>query len=79
MRFEAGEEKLELPFEVSYNARYLMEPLNVMQGDEVLMELTEKKKPMSLREWLIRNISALLCPWTFKAGKGTGTRQIRKN
>lgn len=47
---ESGEEKLELPFEVSYNARYLMEPLNVMQGDEVLMELTEKKKPMSLRE-----------------------------
>ncbi len=47
---ESGEEKLELPFEVSYNARYLMEPLNVMQGDEVLMELSEKKKPMSLRE-----------------------------
>jgi len=47
---QPDEEKLGLPFEVSYNARYLMEPLNVMQGDEVLMELTEKKKPMSLRE-----------------------------
>ena len=47
---EPGEEKLELPFEVSYNARYLMEPLNVMQGDEVIMDLTEKKKPMCLRE-----------------------------
>jgi DNA polymerase-3 subunit beta len=47
---EAGEEKLELPFEVSYNARYLMEPLNVMQGDEIVMELTEKKKPMCLRD-----------------------------
>ena len=47
---EPGEEKLEMPFEVSYNARYLMEPLNVMQGDEVIMELTEKKKPMCLRE-----------------------------
>jgi DNA polymerase III subunit beta len=47
---ESGEEKLELPFEVSYNARYLMEPLNVMQSDEVLMELSEKKKPMSLRD-----------------------------
>jgi DNA polymerase-3 subunit beta len=43
-------EKLELPFEVSYNARYLMEPLNVMQGEEVIFELTEKKKPMCLRE-----------------------------
>jgi DNA polymerase-3 subunit beta len=47
---EAGEEKLELPFEVSYNARYLTEPLNVMQGDEIVMELTEKKKPMCLRD-----------------------------
>jgi DNA polymerase-3 subunit beta len=43
-------EKLELPFEISYNARYLMEPLNVMQGEEVMMELTEKKKPMCLRD-----------------------------
>ena len=43
-------EKLELPFEVSYNARYLMEPLNVMQGEEVTLELTEKKKPMCMRE-----------------------------
>jgi DNA polymerase-3 subunit beta len=43
-------EKLSLPFEVSYNARYLMEPLNVMQDDEVILELTEKKKPISLRE-----------------------------
>jgi DNA polymerase III subunit beta len=43
-------EKLELPFEVSYNARYLLEPLNVMQSEEVTLELTEKKKPMCLRE-----------------------------
>lgn len=47
---ESGEEKLETPFEVSYNARYLMEPLNVMQSDEIIMNLTEKKKPMCLRE-----------------------------
>ncbi len=47
---EVEGEKLELPFEVSYNARYLMEPLNVMQGEEVMLELGEKKKPMSLRE-----------------------------
>jgi DNA polymerase-3 subunit beta len=43
-------ERLELPFEVSYNARYLMEPLNVMLSEEVTLELTEKKKPMCLRE-----------------------------
>ena len=47
---EPGEEKLEIPFEISYNARYLTEPLNVMQSDEVIMDLTEKKKPMCLRE-----------------------------
>jgi DNA polymerase-3 subunit beta len=43
-------EKLELPFEVSYNARYLLDPLSVMQGEELTLELTEKKKPMCLRE-----------------------------
>ena len=47
---EVEGEKLELPFEVSYNARYLMEPMNVMQGEEITMDLTEKKKPMCIRE-----------------------------
>jgi DNA polymerase III subunit beta len=47
---EVEGEKLEVPFEISYNARYLMEPMNVMQGEEVLLELTEKKKPICLRE-----------------------------
>jgi len=43
-------EKLELPFEISYNARYLLEPLSVMHGEEVILELIEKKKPICLRE-----------------------------
>ena len=47
---EVEGEKLELPFEVSYNARYLMEPMNVMQGEEITLDLTEKKKPMCIRE-----------------------------
>lgn len=42
--------KLELPFEVSYNARYLTEPLNVMQGEEITLEFTEKKKPVCIKE-----------------------------
>lgn len=48
----AGDEEdgLALPFEISYNARYLIEPLNVMEGEEVILELTAKKKPLCLRE-----------------------------
>lgn len=41
---------LTLPFEVSYNARYLMEPLSVMQSEEVRLELAAKRKPLYLRE-----------------------------
>lgn len=41
---------LTLPFEISYNARYLMEPLAVMQSEEIILELTAKRKPLGLRE-----------------------------
>ncbi|MGQ9921054.1 MAG: DNA polymerase III subunit beta [Desulfobacca sp.] len=41
---------LTLPLEVSYNARYLIEPLAVMQGEEILMELYAKKRPLCLRD-----------------------------
>lgn len=44
------EDGLTLPFEISYNARYLMEPLSVMQGEEIIMELNAKRKPLCLRE-----------------------------
>lgn len=43
-------DELKLPLEISYNARYLMEPLGVLQGEEVILELTEKKKPMCIKE-----------------------------
>jgi DNA polymerase-3 subunit beta len=62
---EPGEEKLELPFELSYNARYLMEPLNVMQGDEVIMDLTEKKKPMCFREVADPEYLSIVMPMDF--------------
>jgi len=41
---------LTLPFEVSYNARYLIEPLAVMQSEEVILELTARKRPLCLKE-----------------------------
>jgi DNA polymerase III subunit beta len=53
MHYPEGEtegEKLELPVEISYNARYLMEPLGVLHGEEVILELIEKKKPLRIRE-----------------------------
>ena len=41
---------LTLPFEVSYNARYLIEPLAVMAGEEVILELTARKRPLCLKD-----------------------------
>lgn len=55
-------EKLELPFEVSYNARYLLDPLSVMQGEELTLELTEKKKPMCLREMADPDYLSIVMP-----------------
>lgn len=46
---EEGDDLI-LPFEVSYNARYLIEPLAVMQGEEVFLDMTTKKRPLCLRE-----------------------------
>lgn len=47
---ERDEETLGLPIRLSYNARYLIEPLSVMQSDEIYFELTKKKKPLCLRD-----------------------------
>ncbi|AEB08371.1 DNA polymerase III subunit beta [Desulfobacca acetoxidans] len=47
---ERDEETLCLPIRLSYNARYLIEPLSVMQSDEIYFELTKKKKPLCLRD-----------------------------
>lgn len=41
-------EELQLPFEVSYNARYLLEPLSVMKSEEVRLGFQEKKRPVAL-------------------------------
>lgn len=41
-------EELQLPFEVSYNARYLMEPLNAMKSDTIYLQFTQKKRPVMI-------------------------------
>ncbi len=44
-----SEDSLELPLEIGYNARYLMEPLNVMTGAEVKLAISSQRKPLCLR------------------------------
>lgn len=39
-------EELNLPFEVSYNARYLAEPLTVMKSSRIRFQFIQKKKPL---------------------------------
>lgn len=42
---EDPEANLDMPFEIGYNARYLMEPLNAIKSDEVYLEIFKKNKP----------------------------------
>lgn len=39
----------ELPLEIGFNARYLIEPLGVMQSERVFLEINDKDKPCRLR------------------------------
>ncbi len=60
----AGEETedVTLPLAVTYNARYLVEPIAVMGGEEVLLELVDKRKPLSLRDPTDRDFLAIVMP-----------------
>jgi DNA polymerase-3 subunit beta len=39
-----------LPLEIGFNARYLLEPLNVMTGEEVYLEASDRDRPCRLLE-----------------------------
>jgi DNA polymerase-3 subunit beta len=41
---EAGD----LPLEIGFNARYILEPLNVMDADEVILEINDRDRPCRL-------------------------------
>jgi DNA polymerase-3 subunit beta len=45
-----GDPKKVLPLEVSYNARYLIEPLNAMAGETVLLEINDAERPARLQD-----------------------------
>jgi DNA polymerase-3 subunit beta len=38
----------DLPLEIGFNARYILEPLNVMDSDEVVLEINERDRPCRL-------------------------------
>ena len=40
----------QLPLEIGFNARYLLEPLSVMQGEAVVLEVNDKERPCCIRE-----------------------------
>jgi DNA polymerase III sliding clamp (beta) subunit (PCNA family) len=37
-----------LPLEIGFNARYLLEPLNVMSSEVVLLEMNDRDRPCRL-------------------------------
>ncbi|MDD3582025.1 MAG: DNA polymerase III subunit beta [Desulfobacca sp.] len=45
----AAEPAAELPLEIGFNARYLLEPLGVMHSDRVVMDINQKDKPCRLQ------------------------------
>ena len=46
---EEGDASL-LPMEVGFNARYFLEPLNLMKSDLVILELNDRERPCRLRD-----------------------------
>ncbi|MGQ9688092.1 MAG: DNA polymerase III subunit beta [Desulfobaccales bacterium] len=47
LRVEAGD-PADLPLQIGFNARYFLEPLSVMSGDTVFLELNDKERPCRL-------------------------------
>jgi len=51
-----------LQFEIGFNARYLLEPLNVMTGETVLMEVNEKDRPCRIIDKEDPNYFSIIMP-----------------
>lgn len=47
LTLESGD-AAQLPLEIGFNARYLLEPLNVMASEEVLLEVNDRERPCRL-------------------------------
>jgi DNA polymerase III subunit beta len=52
----------ELPIQIGFNARYFLEPLSVMSGDTVFMELNDKERPCRLVQQGDPNYFAIIMP-----------------
>ncbi len=61
LTLEAGDPG-ELPIQIGFNARYFLEPLNVMAGDTVFIELNDKDRPCKLSQQDDPNYFAIIMP-----------------
>jgi DNA polymerase III subunit beta len=52
----------ELPIQIGFNARYFLEPLSVMSGDTVFVELNDKDRPCRLVQENDPNYFAIIMP-----------------
>jgi DNA polymerase-3 subunit beta len=51
-----------LPIEVGFNARYFLEPLNVMESDNAILELNDKDRPCRLGEQTDPHYFSIIMP-----------------
>ena len=49
LTMESGD-ATQLPLEIGFNARYLMDPLNMMTQDTVFLEMNDRDRPCRLQE-----------------------------
>jgi len=52
----------QLPIQVGFNARYFLEPLAAMEGEEVLLELNDKDRPCRLMDVADPNYFGIIMP-----------------
>jgi DNA polymerase-3 subunit beta len=60
---ESGQEE-QLPLQVGFNARYLLEPLNIMASEQVALEVNDSDHPCRLSEPKDPDYSAIIMPWS---------------
>ncbi|MFZ2088759.1 MAG: DNA polymerase III subunit beta [Desulfobaccales bacterium] len=61
LTLETGDPE-ELPIQIGFNARYFLEPLNVMASDTVFIELNDKDRPCKLSQQDDPNYFAIVMP-----------------
>jgi len=63
LKMETGDPE-NLPMQIGFNARYLLEPLSVMTGEEVCLEVNEKDRPCRVLEKGDPDYFSIIMPWS---------------